>query len=72
MGGGVRRTTLQGLPGSGLVGGLFGVVGHAARGVGDTVSVLGRSAEEILAETGQVRGLTGTCEKRRGVGAFEF
>jgi hypothetical protein len=31
------------------------VMGHAARGLGDTVSVLGHVAEEITAETGKVR-----------------
>ena len=38
-----------------MVGGMLGVMGHAARGLGDTVSVLGHVAEEITAETGKVR-----------------
>jgi len=52
---GARRTTGYGVPGGSVVGGMLGVMGHAARGLGDTVSVLGHVAEEITAETGKVR-----------------
>jgi len=49
-----KSTASQPVPGSALVGGVIGLLGHAARGIGETAVILGGVTEDITAETGKV------------------